>query len=295
VKQPAQDSTAVAPPRREIVLEMFGVGFVLETELAELASALAGRLPAGARRPARACGRRYVVAAASPPHDALIVRCGARKPARVESLERALDVVVTDLQRTLAHRADGLVFVHAGVVAWRGRALVLPGRSRSGKSELVAALVRAGADYLSDEFAVFDRDGRVHPYARPIALRRPDGARRVSPETLGGRAAGRPLRPGLIAFLRYAAGSRGRTRRLSSGQTVLGLLRHSVAARRRLPLVRSVLVPIASAVSAVSGVRGEADAQAVALLRALEAAPRAPRAAPRAPGSAQRALGSAPC
>lgn len=282
VKQLAQDSTGVASSRREIVLEMFGVGFVLETALPELASALADRLPAGAPRPARrACVRRYVVAAASPSHDALVVQCGSRKPARVESVARALDVVVTDLQRTLAHRADGLVFVHAGVVAWRGRALVLPGRSRSGKSELVAALVRAGADYLSDEFAVFDRDGRVHPYARPIALRRADGAQRVAPEALGGRPARRPLRPGLIAFLRYAEGSRGRTRRLSSGQAVLGLLRHSVAARRRLPLVRSVLVPIASAVSAVSGVRGEADAEAAALLRVLDSAPRALESAPR--------------
>jgi hypothetical protein len=68
---------------------------------------------------------------------------------------------------------------------------------------------------------------------------------------------------------------------LSSGQAVLGLLRHSVAARRRLPLVRSVLVPIASAVSAVSGVRGEADAEAAALLRVLDSAPRALESAPR--------------
>src|SRR5581483_1001800 len=51
----------------------------------------------------------------------------------------------------LATLTEKAVFVHAGVVAWRGRALVIPGPSNSGKSTLVAALVAAGAAYYSDE------------------------------------------------------------------------------------------------------------------------------------------------
>jgi len=61
------------------------------------------------------------------------------------------------------------------VVAWRGRAILLPGRSYVGKSTLVMELVRAGAVYYSDEYAVLDARGRVHPFAQPVALREPDG------------------------------------------------------------------------------------------------------------------------
>jgi uridine kinase len=41
--------------------------------------------------------------------------------------------------------------------------IAIPGRSFSGKTSLVTALVRAGAVYYSDEFAVIDRDGLVRP------------------------------------------------------------------------------------------------------------------------------------
>jgi hypothetical protein len=45
-------------------------------------------------------------------------------------------------------------FVHAGIVAWGKAAVLIPGRSFSGKTTLVAELARAGATYYSDEFAV---------------------------------------------------------------------------------------------------------------------------------------------
>jgi hypothetical protein len=266
-------SAGAAP--REIGFQIFGVRFVVETRLEELISALAPRLPPGPPLSAvRGPARRYVVDTAERPGTGFVVRRALRKPAHAPSVEIAADLIVIDLQRTLAHRADGLVFVHAGVVACEGRALVLPGRSRSGKSELVAALVRAGAEYLSDEFAVFDGDGLVRPYARAIALRQGEGTRVwMRAEALGARAAARPVPPGLIAFLRFSPASRWRPRRLSAGQTVLGLLRHAVAARRRLALVRSVLVPVASSVAAMSAVRGEADELAGQLLRELASAP----------------------
>jgi len=261
---------------REIAIEMFGVRIVLQTRVEELIPALAPHLPPVVAAPSTARGpaRRYVVDVAARPRDGLVIYRGLRKPATAASVETAVDLIVRDVQHTLAHRAAGLVFVHAGAIAWQGRALVLPGRSRSGKSELVAALVRAGAEYLSDEFAVFDEEGLVHPYARAIALRQPDGTRaRISAASLGGRVVTRPVPPALIAFLRFAPGSRWRPRSLSAGHTVLGLLRHAVAARRRLPLARSVLVPVASSVSAIAAVRGEAGEAAAPLLRELASAP----------------------
>ena len=78
--------------------------------------------------------------------------------------------------------------MHAGVVGWKGWALVLPGKSGAGKTTLVAELIRAGATYYSDEYAVLDERGRVHPYARPLAVR-VDGwrQRRRTPEWFGAR------------------------------------------------------------------------------------------------------------
>ena len=64
----------------------------------------------------------------------------------------------------VALAAQDFLFVHAGVVQWKGQAIVVPGRTETGKSSLVMALVKAGGEYFSDEYAVLDREGRVHPY-----------------------------------------------------------------------------------------------------------------------------------
>src|SRR5260221_5508655 len=91
--------------------------------------------------------------------------------ARTANLDLALEALESDLRLYVAERARRRVFVHAGVVGWRGRAIVIPGRSFSGKSSLTAELVRAGATYYSDEYAVFDSRGRVHPFAKPLEIR----------------------------------------------------------------------------------------------------------------------------
>ena len=144
---------------------------------------------------------------------------GAMPLARTLDLDEALDLIESDLHLRIAERAHGRVFVHAGVVAWRDRAVVIPGRTFTGKTTLVAALVRAGATYYSDEFAVLDASGHVHPYPKPLSVRREGGHRpqRLSVESLGGIAGTRPLPVGLILLSRYRAGARWRPRRLPAG------------------------------------------------------------------------------
>lgn len=214
----------------------------------------------------------------------LAVRCGRRAPVVVAGVEQAADAIVNDLQRFLAHRAPGLVLIHAGAVGWRGRALVLPGRSCSGKSRLVAALLEAGASYLSDELAVVDALGHVRPYARPLALRRDGGGvDRVAAAAFGAAVELAALPIGGIAFLRHRAGAPWAPHALSPGEAFLNLLRHTVAARRRFELVRGVLLPLALEVPAIAGHRDEAAAVAVRLLE--WSAPRAEGRKPR-PGFA---------
>ena len=77
---------------------------------------------------------------------------GAEILAHSACVEEVLDVLEAHISLTVAARTSQWLFVHAGVVEWRGRAIVLPGRSFSGKTTLVAALVQIySLEYLHDE------------------------------------------------------------------------------------------------------------------------------------------------
>src|ERR1700676_1461364 len=53
--------------------------------------------------------------------------------ARDTDLDQVLAALETDLHRYTAEAAPSMTFLHAGVVGWQGRAILLPGRSLSGK------------------------------------------------------------------------------------------------------------------------------------------------------------------
>ncbi|MBC7677923.1 MAG: hypothetical protein H7233_02880, partial [Pseudorhodobacter sp.] len=67
--------------------------------------------------------------------------------------------------------AAPLLAVHAGVVRLPGGGvLAMPAESGTGKSTMTAALVQAGAAYVSDEALVLDRGLVVTAYPRPLLL-----------------------------------------------------------------------------------------------------------------------------
>ena len=137
--------------------------------------------------------------------------------------EGAFQWLRQDIDSTVAQRSPQMLFVHAGVVGWRGRAIVIPGRSHAGKSTLVAELVRRGAVYYSDEFAVLDETGRVHPYRRTPVLR--DGERR--PQDLRWVREDEPTEPlpiGLIVEGAYRPGVTWRPTVVRGVQAVLPLI-----------------------------------------------------------------------
>ena len=201
-----------------------------------------------------------------------VLYANAGRVARSLDLEDVLEAFESSMRLYIAEVAPHRVFVHAGVVGWRGQALLLPGRSHSGKSTLVAALVQAGATYYSDEYAVIDRQGRVHPYPKPLSLRDAPGggATRYPIETLGGRAGSRPLPIGLVLGSHYKAGAMWRPRRLSAGRGILALLAHTVSARRQPAVAFGTLRQVAAHAAMLKGVRGEAGDVAPRLLTYLE-------------------------
>jgi len=192
--------------------------------------------------------------------------------ARSLDLEYGLRSFESDLQFFVAEEAPRRVFVHAGAVAWRGRAVVIPGKSFSGKTTLVAELVKAGAVYYSDEYAVLDAQGLVHPYARPLAIRR-DRTResqKHSVESLGGKRGRTPLPVGLVVVTEYRPGARWRPRRLSPGQGALALLNNSVSIKSRPEASFPVLKQTAMRSRFLKSRRGEAQEVADLILSELE-------------------------
>ncbi|HJU56163.1 MAG TPA: hypothetical protein VJ715_16390 [Pyrinomonadaceae bacterium] len=191
--------------------------------------------------------------------------------ARTKNLEEALALFESDLHLHVATEARRRIFVHAGVVGWKGRALVIPGRSRSGKTTLVAELVKAGAVYYSDEYAVLDERGRVHPYPRPLQIRTAGTGeqRRHSVETLGGRAGSGPLPVALVVASRYRPEAKWRPRRLSAGQGVLELLAQTVSARNQPEKAFATLEQVATRALILKGTRGEASEMVEPLLRQM--------------------------
>lgn len=182
-----------------------------------------------------------------------------------------VEMLAADLQGYVARMARHRVFIHAGVVGWRGSAIVLPGRSFWGKTRLVMALLRSGADYYSDEYAVLDATGQVHPFQRLLSVRQDDGTppRRDSAEDLGGRCGTGPLPVGLVAVSIYEPGARWLPRRLSTGEAVLALLTHSISVRREPARVLDTLTRVASQAPVLSGTRGEAYETVAPLLSML--------------------------
>jgi hypothetical protein len=155
--------------------------------------------------------------------------------------------------------------IHAGAVSTTTDvAVLLSGPAGSGKSTLVTALVRAGFGYLTDEAAAIDPVTRlVHPYPRPIALKRPPGdvfpglrplsddpelvmsQWHVDPDDIRAGCVARPAPIGFVLLLRYEPGSRTELTPVSKGQAAhelgcnaLSLVRYGA---RSLPLLSDIV------------------------------------------------------
>jgi hypothetical protein len=177
----------------------------------------------------------------------------------------------SNMRLFVAERARQRVFVHAGVVAWRDRAIIIPGRSYSGKSSMTAAFVRAGAIYYSDEYAVLDARGRVHPYLKPISIRENGTYDQTDYpiEALGGKAGTKPLPVQMILVSKFQPGARWRPEQLSAGKGVLELLDHTVSARYSPERALATLRQTVKGATVLKGKRGEADEVVASILQNL--------------------------
>ncbi len=191
--------------------------------------------------------------------------------AKEASATVASHMVESWAQLTVATMAKDLIFVHAAVVGWKNKAIVVPGRTLSGKSTLAMALAEAGAEYYSDEYAIFDPEGKVHPYWRLPKIKG-DSGYKVARLLKGGDLTGPPPVPlplGWVLISYYDPGSVWQPRKLTCGETLLGLLDNTVPLRvRPEQSVKALSKAIADAQGFESS-RGDAASEARIILSLL--------------------------
>jgi hypothetical protein len=181
-------------------------------------------------------------------------------------LELALVMLEDQVRSYISLHAPGLVFVRAGVVGYRGRAIVIPGDSFSGKTTLVAALVRAGAWYYSDEYAVIDADGRVRPYANA----HPGGMKfDIDPQEHIAALDRDPLPVGLVAMTYFSPDAAWSPTTVTGAEAAVELLGYApTVTTRPEETLKGVTRALKQAVI-LKGERGEADEVAGQLLGQL--------------------------
>jgi hypothetical protein len=172
-------------------------------------------------------------------------------------------------EEILQHSPD-FVAVHSGVVVYDDVAILLPGQSQSGKSTLVRELIARGAEYSSDEFAMIDRCGRIHPWPRALMVRDADSVQHPIPaRDLGANVRSVPARAGLILFLRYDRDARFQVSPVNQSGALLGLLRNTPHTLADSPRILQPLTSVVTAAVAHEGVRGDAAQAADGLERML--------------------------
>lgn len=185
-----------------------------------------------------------------------------------KSAKNFFKILNSTLRVEVAEHADSKVFLHAGVVGWKGKAIVFPAKSFEGKSTLTAELVKIGADYYSDEYAVLDERGYVHPFPRKISMRYFGATREkeVSIEEIGGKYGRDPLPVGMVLLTGFEKGGVWNPEVLSPGKGIFEIIPHTIPIRRKTEFSLKVLDLIARRAIIVKSPRGDAKKFAKFLL-----------------------------
>ena len=174
---------------------------------------------------------------------------------------------------TVAEFAKSKVFLHAGVIGWKGKAIIFPAQSFQGKSTLVKEFISKGALYFSDEYAVLDENGFVHPFPKTLSLRGTiDKYRQIeyTAESFGGEIGTKPLPVGMIFITEYDSDAEWAPEILGDGKAILEIIPHTIPIRNKPKFSLEVLNKIVNRAIIAKSKRGEATEFVDLLLKLYE-------------------------
>lgn len=176
------------------------------------------------------------------PHFAVYV--GSERKLMTSDTDALAPLVLWHVNHEAVRKTTRHLLVHASVAEYEGTALLFPAPMESGKSTLVAGLVQAGLQYLTDETAAIDVGSLViHPYPKSISLDpgswpllpslHPQYGPEleafsslqwsVDPRAIRSDAIGSPCRPGLVIAPRFAEGATTRLEPMPRAEAVVVL------------------------------------------------------------------------
>ncbi len=258
-----------APERLRTIYQAFGVTFAIDLFDRSLLERTEALLPSAAtsveriEAPVPPTSSRHessaedeelaVYSLLAPRQGTFRVDQGDKEALTCSDLELALWTLGGLAREYVAFHAATGIFVRGASVVHEKRAIVVIGPPLSGRTTLVAELTRAGAWPWSDEYAVFDEDGRVGRF----------GVRSQS-HGLHDNAGYAPL--GMVVITSFRPGVDWSPSRLSDGDSLLAMLAQAIPARGRSALTMSVLRKAVTGTVTVRGDRGEARDAAEAIL-----------------------------
>lgn len=247
-----------------VAFQAFGLRIGLRVNDPSILESLLSRVPLGwTRLESAVVDRMYSVVVPIVPRRNLrqfsLVYGDHTRLIRTERVEDLLEYFESDLDLHIAANSQDRLFIHAGAVNWKGHTIVIPGRSHTGKTTLVAEFLKVGAAYYSDDFAAIDHAGHLHAYPRDLSVRtQSNGSERVRPDEFGAACA----QPGRISFVlltEYAEDARWSPRPVSRGQGVLRLLENTPSARQQPDFALKVLRKAVESAEIHQAWRGEKD------------------------------------
>jgi len=141
-------------------------------------------------------------------------------------LLQVLDAIV---RISVAEYARDLVFLHAGVVGWRGRGITPPRTELSGQIDPGDGTDRAGAEYYSDDLRHSRQAKPVSIlFPRPISMRTRDGkfdTYELDAKHTGSVAEEPPNAVGMVFLTGISAQGTWRPHVLGTGEAILATIR----------------------------------------------------------------------
>ncbi len=256
-----------------MVIESYGVPVRLASTSVELFSALAplldANLPGWKKVNGRAVAEHEFQYRWNASGLDSVYKDGLRLDVR-RKRDSALAMLASQIRMCIAEFAPEHIFIHAGAVCIDGVGVILPARSMHGKTTLTAELVRQGAVYYSDEYAVIGLDGLVYPFPKSLSMRGIlEGRAQVDipVEQFGGKQGDEPVRIGLVVVTEYKERSRWRPKTLSVGEAFLEVIKHTVPIRRNTAVVIPTLTSVLEKAVIIKSFRSEAPKTAESIIK----------------------------